>query len=309
MPPENSPATPPEPKQEPAPSPLKQIRTFQGDVAQALSTQKESLFSIRQTEQLKRGFSGFSADDAEAEGGQKLLLLLVGSLLLLAMAGFGGWYAYGEFVRKTTPPPVAVPESRFLSAESEGDLDISGLTRDTLIEAVTRASSGTEQGELRHMVLRDGSPAGEGETAPIASIAKFLSILESRAPGSLVRAFEPVFMLGTLGESRFLLLKLASFENAFGGMLNWEKDMASDIGTLFSAAELLKSIAPTSVFQDIVYQNKDVRALLAEEGGEATTTRPALLYSFFDNRMLIITDRLETLRTLIDRLNRNKLTR
>lgn len=56
MPPEekDSPPTPsaPEPQNR-APSPLKQIRTFQGDVAEALDRQQESLFSIQQAERAK----------------------------------------------------------------------------------------------------------------------------------------------------------------------------------------------------------------------------------------------------------------
>ena len=122
----------------------------------------------------------------------------------------------------------------------------------------------------------------------------------SRASGSLTRALEPVFMLGLLGESRFIIFKLSSFENAFAGMLAWEATLKEDLNGLF-----LKPVTASSTpqsFQDIIYRNKDVRALV--DGGEAY-----LLYSFFDSKTLIITDDLETLEQLSDRLTREKLTR
>ena len=55
---------PPEEKED---SPLKQIRTFQGDVVDALKSQNESLYSIRQKE-------GTMAVE-EATGPKKVLLL------------------------------------------------------------------------------------------------------------------------------------------------------------------------------------------------------------------------------------------
>lgn len=290
------------------PSPLKQIRTFQGDVADALTNQKESLFSIQQTESLKRG-SGMNVaqadnDEAEAEKRKKFFSLLGGGLILLLLAGVGGWYTYGEFVRRTAPPVVSIPESRLVSAESSVELDLTSLTREDLFTTIEIESANLSSGELRHFVLKQGASS----TAPLTNITQFLSKLESRAPGSLVRAFEPNFMLGSLGQSRFIILKLISFENTFGGMLLWEENMASDIGDLFATAGIMKSIAPASVFKDIIFKNKDARALLAD-GGEGIGEVPVLLYSFLDNEILIITDNPETLERLIDRLTREKLTR
>ena len=109
-------------------------------------------------------------------------------------------------------------------------------------------------------------------------------------------------MFGTFGESAFLIIKLASFENAFAGMLMWEKSLSQDIGPLFATAEFLRSVPPETVFTDITDRNKDIRILAL--GGQ-----PILLYSFLDNNTLIITDSMETLRTLIDRLTQEKLSR
>lgn len=292
---ENSPAET-TPQTPPPQSPLKQIRTYQGDVATALAQQNESLYSIQAKEHAKNGPASLPLT-------KSALPLLAGSLLLIAFAAFAGYFAYGEFNRKTAPPPLSTPVSRFLPAESTTDLDIAPLARDTLIAAFAQASSGVKVGELRYINLTKGTST--------ATAAQFFATLEAQVPGSLERALEPIFMAGTLGNSQFLIFKLASFPNAFGGMLTWEQRLPSDIGPLFTNYEFVKSMSAPSVFKDVVHKNKDARVLYMEgvDVAGSTSTIPVLLYSFFDNRMLIITDRLETLQTLIDRLTQENLTR
>ena len=272
-------------------TPLKQIRTFQGDVAEALQKQQESLVSIQQTEHLKKS-SARSATLTPLENSKsrtESFYLLLGSLVLFALGVIGAWYAYNEFVRKVATPIMTAPANRFVSADAEINLNLRSSSRETLINTLTSAVEGVPARELRHINFA-------------LSTSEFLEMLETRASGSLVRAFDPLFMFGAFGESTFLIIKLVSFENAFAGMLAWEKNLSQDIGPLFATAEFSRSMPSGSTFTDITDRNKDVRIL-------ALGDQPILLYSFFDNNMLIITDHIETLRTLIDRLTREKLSR
>ncbi|MDO8589869.1 MAG: hypothetical protein Q7R69_01180 [bacterium] len=285
----------------PEETPLKQIRTFQGDVAEALQKQQGSLVSIQQAEHL-RTRNRLSATDTATEQPNKrkeFVVLLLGSFVLLALSVGGGWYAYNEYVRRSATPITTAPANRFISANTEANIMLAATSRDTLFQTLSDAIKGMASGELRHVVLRKGLTK---ETAYLFPTSEFLVALESRAPGGLVRAFDPLFMFGASGKSAFLIIKLASFENAFAGMLAWEKNMSQDIGPLFATATLLKDMPPEAVFTDLIDKNKDVRVL-------ALGKEPVLLYSFVDNNMLIITDNIETLRTLVDRLTREKLSR
>ncbi|MEK7176974.1 MAG: hypothetical protein AAB719_01630 [Patescibacteria group bacterium] len=280
-------------------TPLKQIRTFQGDVAEALEKQRESLVSIQRAEQLKKGSGARTPATPEIIAKRKqFFYLLLGSLFFLVLGGFGAKYAYNEFLRKTAAPEIAAPENRFLSANTEMRIDVFGASRETLISSLNGATEGTPRGELKHVVLNKII----GEETELLSISEFLKMLESRAPGSLVRSFDPLFMYGALGNSIFLIIKLSSFENAFAGMLNWEKNLSQDILPLFASREYLGGLPQEPVFADLTDRNKDIRMLYFE-------SQPVILYSFFDNDTLIITDGLETLRTLIDRLTQEKLSR
>ncbi|MDO8424238.1 MAG: hypothetical protein Q7S54_01340 [bacterium] len=290
MPPENNPP-------QNSPSSLKQIRTFQGDVAEALGRQKESLVSIQQTEQFKKRLEpALSLDSEIAKKRRNFFFLLVGSFFFIWLGLMGAWFGYREYERKTAPPVISVPLNRFISPESTASLDLSGsnATRDGLITVFDSAVFGLASGELRQIILKNGAM----EEAPLIETPRFFEIIGSQAPGSLIRALDPAFMIGALGESRFIIFKISSFANAFSGMLAWEPALAEDLGPLLGKAELLKVSASASVFKDMVVRNKDVRVL-----------EPILLYSFLDNEKLIITDKIETLQTLIERLTREKLSR
>ena len=274
-------------------SPLKQIRTYQGDVAEALQKQRESLFSIQQREQAKKEKGPRLAMNPDRK--KQLISLSLWSLLLIGFGSLGGWYAYNEFIKKSAVPPLEVPSNRFIFAGDESEVVLSESSRQTLITEVVNASRGMTRGEVRHVIVKGA------EGVPLTT-EEFLKTLEITAPGYLVRALEPLFMFGALGENNFLIIKLESFENAFAGMLAWEKSMAQEIGPLFSTANLLVNLPLDASFSDLTDRNKDTRILASGEN-------PVLLYTFFESDILVITDGLEALRTLVDRLTQEKLSR
>ncbi|MBI2674001.1 MAG: hypothetical protein HYX23_01840 [Candidatus Zambryskibacteria bacterium] len=282
----------------PEETPLKQIRTFQGDVAEALQKERGSLVSIQRAEHLKKNVSN-NIQSESSRNKMESFYLLAGSLLLFVLGATGTWYGYNEFIRRTATPITTAPANRFVTIDSEVSINMADVSRETIISAVPNTVLGAASKELRHIVF---TKEGAGKPDYLFSIGKFLEILGTRAPGNLVRAFDSPFMLGTFGESRFLIIKVVSFENAFAGMLTWEKDLDRDIGPLFATSEFSRNLPAESGFTDLVDKNKDIRILKA---GNQTV----LLYSFFDNNKLIITDNIETLRTLIDRLTREKLSR
>ena len=267
---------------------LKQIRTFQGDVAEALQKQKDSLVSIQRAEQIKRGpVSSDSQNNSKRR--LELFYLILGSLVLFILGGVGAWYGYTEYIRKSATPIAEAPANRFISSDDEVNLNLTNASRETLIRVISDAISNVPEGKLRHI-------------NSTLTTSEFLTALESKAPGNLVRAFDPLFMFGAYSQSTFIIIKLSSFENAYDGMLTWEPNLSRDIGPLFATAMLLRSAPPEASFGDLIDQNKDIRVLTL--GGQ-----PVLLYTFLDNNILIITDNLETLRTLLDRLTREKLSR
>lgn len=301
-------------------SPLKQIRTFQGDVANALHKQSESLVSIQRSEHAVREARKVfatpkSAEEiAREESNKNLVFLLIGSLVLIALSGLIGWYAYKGYMTKTALPIVETAPNRLLISSDEIKIDVNRLSREALILGIgAEATKKITNGAVVQIQLNKQTAA----TTTIITTPDLLNLLESRAPGSLIRSLNPVFMLGLLGGETvsinatstgqlnhvFLLIKLNSFDNAFPGMLEWEKNMRDDILPIFASPETLATTSPAALFSDLIVQNKDTRVL------RNLTGQTVLLYSFFGNNMLIITDNELSLRAIIGKLNAEKLSR
>jgi hypothetical protein len=298
---------------------LKQIRTFQGDVADAIKSQQESLYSIQHQEQKKKEKVEIAIEkgevkqvkvplDPEAARRRKNLLLSAGSILLLALGVVGAYFGYQEFRTRSEAPLIEQPANRFLRSAKEVEVETVSLTRDTLVGKIMQfESADIPKDGILHVIYK----AAPTSTTTLLSTENFLKLVDSHAPSSLVRAFDRLFMFGIIGTeedgvttpSNFILIKLVSFENAFPGMLAWEKTLADDLLALFTTRAEVRNIPTGASFEDITIRNKDARVL------RDSTGKIVLLYSFFENNMLVITDNEETFRTLVTRLTNEKLVR
>jgi hypothetical protein len=304
MNPDNTPPIPNTPNNPTASeSPLKQIRTFQGDIAEALDQQKTSVFSLQQQAHAKNAAVAKLAPEnpEESSGQKKIILLIIGTIVLVGLGAGGAWYAYTQYKTKTALPTVVVVPNRFINVQNSLTIDTSTLTRDSLVAAVRAENAKSlAAGTVEEIQLN-------------LHTENFLNLLQISTPGNLVRALDPLFMLGVLGSSinnptgglthTFLIIKLDSFENAFPGMLAWEPTLANDLLPLFASDAEVQNVSVTSTFSDITIQNKDARIL--KDGNGHTV----LLYSFYANNYLIVTDTEDSLRTLIGLLDSHTLSR
>ena len=124
-------------------SPLKQIRTFQGDVAEALAKQRESLVSIQRREQQKTG-GKIPLTDVDLKKRKQFFYLLIGSLFFLVLGAFGARYAYNEFLRKNAAPTMVAPANRFISTNTglspdciTGEIFVTHVTGDTITSSLS----------------------------------------------------------------------------------------------------------------------------------------------------------------------------
>ncbi|MDP2651328.1 MAG: hypothetical protein Q8O98_01920 [bacterium] len=279
---------------------LKQIRTFQGDVADAINRQKESLVSIQRAEQVK-SMPAEVKKSPEEKARLKSIVLLSLSFALVIAGGTGGWFTYRKFSSQQAPPVYTPPPGRLITPNKEATIGTEGLSRESLIRLVAENEQGIKPGELKHLIL------------PIEA-SKLFEVLKAKAPGNMIRALDPEFMLGILGQppsvesavgtaSVFLIIKVNSFENVFPGMLAWEESMLEDIGPLFATRLKSLGMSEENPFEDQTFKNKDARVLKDTDG---TTV---IIYSFLDAKTLIITDSERSLETLMGRLTLSSLSR
>jgi len=287
---------------------LKQIRTFQGDVASAIEEQNETLISIQRAQEQKNAEDVVSGkaispeEKAEKESRKKAIWLLVGIIVLFGLGTTGVWFTYNAYKIKTSLPALQIIPNKFLITEEFEKINVLKLNKDSFIQKINsqwllKSGSGIKQIQLEK---------GSGTTTEILKTIDFLNLIKSHAPGSLIRAFDPLFMFGLVGadpKHTFILIKLDSFDLAFAGMLNWEKDMSDDILPLFASFDIVQNTPSQNDFSDLTIRNKDVRIL------KDYSNKTVLLYTFYDNNMLIITDNEESLRNILTRLDSEKLSR
>lgn len=289
-------------------SSLRQIRTYQGDVADAIHNQKESIFSIHTAEKARAEKQKAEATPEEREARKqtlKTVALFFGSLVLLAGAGVAAYLSYERYQEKTAVPVISAPVNQFLPVAGSENIDVTNTSRADLISILREERAATlPDGNIRHLILRKGGT----EDAPLTTPTEFVLLLSARPPGNLVRAFDDLFMLGTIGGSQnsgndtFLLMRLDSYENAFAGMLEWESFMKDDILPLFQNDAVIASTTDAT-FRDKTIKNKDTRVLTDETG------KTVLIYSFYNQNQLIITGSEGALRTLITELDTQALSR
>ncbi|MEK9168053.1 MAG: hypothetical protein AAB769_01845 [Patescibacteria group bacterium] len=280
---------------------LKPLRTYQGDVAETLKKQKTSVVQMVLAEHEKKERS---KEESRATSKRNLPIVAVIALLALVgvgVLGGGAIYFINKRAAQTPVEKLEIPSIIFV--ETAKELSITGRTPDSLTQAIsTEVANAKPRLDTILNVYFTKLIGGAPESISVrVSAQEFFTALASAIPDTLLRSLNQEFMFGIHafnGNEPFILLKTNFFENSFAGMLKWEERMAREILPLFGTS--VEGALADKKFQDIVVKNRDLRALLNEQGDIV------LLYTFYDRETLIITRTTSTLDEVITRLTRPK---
>ena len=246
-----------------------------------------------------------------APNSAKKFAIIIASIVLVA-GGFGAaYYLYLKSPLAPTPSaaptPVAAPE--IIPVDAQGTIDVSGLDVKDMDAAVASA-----------LAKSTGNPGSVNQIIPIsrsaqgtATLSGFYFLVDAgiSAPGTLSRSLNPEWMLGTYIDQNgtpepFMIFSENFFQNAYSGMISWERSMPDDLAAVFpsigQSVQTASTSALTSYFSipgnwsDGVIDNKDVR-LFSSPGGTIL-----LLYSFVNNGTIVITTSENALAEIISRL-------
>ncbi|OHA88194.1 MAG: hypothetical protein A2741_01075 [Candidatus Zambryskibacteria bacterium RIFCSPHIGHO2_01_FULL_43_27] len=314
---------------------IKNLRTFQGDVAEAIKSQNASVLTIALAEKKRQDNVTNQAptSPAQVKSARKPLdsetkrnIILGVISVMLIISGVGAVYGFYILQKKDGITVEALQKKPLLGWSNRATVDIGSIKNGTLVEKINefRENATIGNGEIFHLNIEKAVPEG---VRPI-STSEFFKILDTKAPAPLLRSFKQDFMFGFFGlsDSRepFLLIELDSFDLAFSGMLAWEKVLNEDIGSLFtrrvvtvkevlpdptaSSSLISTSTAQTQTriinfdnpnpagFEDVTIRNKDARMLTNIRG------ETILLYSFIDRKFLLITSNENVLREIVNKL-------
>lgn len=283
-------------------SPKPIVRTYQSDVAAALKEKKGSIIGIAAAEERRRQEQGgVFTPDAEAARKKKRLLVVAISLVVLGIGVFGFLF-FAQKQKAATPAGTATlvaPSIIFVNTQKE--LSIGGKDRAALIAATAKE---IKEANIRlDFIEQLFFTKTEGTIKTIVSVGDFFALASEHIPPTLLRSFEGDYLFGIHafnGNTPFLMVRLNSFENAFSGMLKWEKFMPDDILPLFGKVDVLKTLPQTGHFGDYLFMNQDMRVLRNQMGDIV------LLYAFPDRDTLVITTDQDTFKEAVDRLKTPK---
>ena len=256
-----------------APVNLNPLRTLRTDMAKAVREDGVSAASIAQSEDGRRAL----ATGEPTPPNSRWLWIIIG--LVVIGGGLGGWWYWSnQSPAISTPQPAPVtPAINLIFAENTLDLALdTARTPGDVTNAINQILNNPPSGVIAL------TPTAGG--APISLIALGEKI-KWQPPASLVNIFEPAFMLGAhqsaSSTERFLILKTRLYDQAFAGMIAWEKTLADDLWPLFTknsaAAPLITN------YSDKLVRNKDARQATRPDGSVI------IFYGFLDQNTIAIT--------------------
>jgi hypothetical protein len=254
-----------------------------------------------------------------------LVKILIPLACVLIIAGF----SYIGFKYGKTPSEIYTINNGaqqiaggILYTEQSVGINIKGKSISNLYQEIQNGtSSGSlSSGKIRSVVLN----YQEGTSTTQLSSFDFLSIIAPTTPSILLRNLKTEYVFGYYSydsEEPFLILRSENYDSTFAGMLEWERNMYADLGSLIFRKESLtledESNSSTSSittgtslksefetpFVDKIISNNDARVLYRPNGNIA------FFYTFFDKDIIIIATSEQTLREIIYRLTTGKITR
>jgi len=288
-------------------SSMKLVRTYQADVVETMKKQKSSLTSMVLAEKEKK-----QGQTTHKKILDKKIIILIASIVIIFVVGYFGY----QMVKPNSPEITEITEqkiSTLILPNYKRELYVDRIKRDNIVNALEQQDNETSipLGYVIQFYLttEDASKSfiieGESDYKLLVTTESFFDGIEAKIPDSLIRNLGQDFIIGyhsSLGNNPFLILEVKSYNNAFAGMLDWEKTMFRDLSPTFVRQDSSISL-DNNPFQDIVVSNKDVRAILNEKG------KIELAYSFPNPETLIIANNETTLQEIYRRVTNARLER
>jgi hypothetical protein len=286
------------------------VRTYKSDAEETIKSGHISSINIAIAESnkmLKRSQEQQGVDPENKKIKINKTILITSSVLIIGgILAIGIPYFLVNRTNKTEVTNIKDISKPIITADVSEKINTNSLnlTRvsTTLKERVDQ--SFTKLGQIKNFYLTEGQDSTE---TTITSL-NFLNLIKATVPAEIGRTLQEQYMFGMHnfdGNQRFLILKTDSYDTAYSGMLYWETDLWQDFKEIFNLQS--RDIESTTTesfgievkkFQDIIFNNKDCRVVKNSEG------EIIFLYSIVDKNTIVITTNTNTLKELINRINR-----
>lgn len=279
---------------------IKPIRTYRSDAEEAVEGNHTSVIDIAVAESKKKEKNPMVY--AQEKSPRKFLWISV-VFIIIALAVIGGVY-YFWTVGSQTLQDTAIQSyySPLITVDSTKTVPLDEKNPIQSIVAALSNSSTMPVGETVNVI-----PTGANGIA-VATSSDFFSDIGITIPPEMGLSLDGTYTLGFVvsdPDHPFIVLGISSFENAFAGMLAWEKTMRNDFGQFITIDHPTETVVPTSqeMWSDTTIVNQDVREILD------ASSSPLLLYTFVGTTKLVITTDASIMSAIVEKLNTTNVTR
>ena len=281
---------------------LKKLRTYEGDVAEAIRRENESIASIATAESIKRnmeesGVLSMNARSAQGSGRSQKVLLFFSLLFVVGGVASAGYLYYQSQSLKEEITIVANITPSLITPQSKTDIRFTpDLNETTIFEQYQKKLRQLPESGLEEIVITKIVRAnGLTEESRRLTAKEFFALNRTPVPEIILRSLDDRFMIGGIDGTPFIVLKTKLYENILSGMRRWEELAIDDLGPLLNLPE--NEVGRNQAFfEDAVFKNRDLR-VLKDSGGT-----PLLAYHFFDKETLLISQNEEAIGVLIEKI-------
>ncbi len=272
----------------------KALRTYTSDMADAIRQNEVSVIKIALAEKEKREQENIYK---QAEGTKtSKIFFVIGGIILISVGLVGSYYLFQK--KETVAPIITNNFETFINYDLYSAIDVTNITNQNNLINVIEENNLLNVGQVEAIFLSKKI----NELEEKLNTKDFLSLIESSAPGTLVRSLSEKYLLGeyitTEKKSvKFLIFETNNYAQTYASMLEWEKTLLKDLFIILN----LKNIPTESPlfekpWKDVVINNRDARVLYGESG------EGILYYVFINKNHFVITSDIETLKEVISKL-------
>lgn len=278
----------------------KNIHTYMSDMAEVVRQNEMSVIKIAVEEQKRRQTNDYYQKIENTS--KKKIFWIIGGLIILGGAIALTFFTLQKEKEKNTPPVIIKTPEALIAYDTEESIDMTNVINKIDVVNIFGKELATRNApeSIKAIFLKNKT---DEVIAPF-TLESFIGTLKTTVPGPLLRSFSADYMIGTYTpvslydkSHLFLIIKINDYNQAYAGMLEWEKTMLNDLFSIFNIniADNNKYLFEKS-FKDIVIKNKDARILYTSDGTDV------LFYLFPDKNTLIISDNQEAIKEIITRL-------
>lgn len=282
---------------------LKTVKTYMSDMAETVRQNEISVIKVALAEQNKHEREDLYRK-IEGTTSKKVFWVICGVIIILG-ALYGAYYLLSQKKVKDAPVKVAKEET-IISYDNSSEImiDQTNNLKKSINDLKQSAKSSTD-GNIGYIKIYENDDGVRN----IIDIETLFSKLNLTASASLVRSLSNSYMVGTYAKSfsdipndpnskpkLFIILESDDYEYSYAGMFDWEKTMASDLIPVFTGEENSSINNDSKKWKDVIISNRDARVLVDETG------KPILYYLFIDKNRLIITESIDTIKEVSNRL-------